>query len=197
MAVHAGEGANVGSPLSRIRARHGAPYLFRGFIVKKIVAGIERMNGVLGWLSGFCIASAAFLIIAEIFSRIVFGQSLQITDEYTGYLMAVSSFLGLGYVEKVHGHIRMDLINLLQNRFPKVIAAFRIWAYAVAIVFAGYLTCVGWRLFYQSYIYGSRSMQISETPLVIPQIFIPLGAAALLLQYLCNLHAFCSGRSEN
>lgn len=154
------------------------------------------MNGLFGWLSGFCIASASFLIIAEIFSRLVLGQSLQITDEYTGYLMAVSSFLGLGYVEKVQGHIRMDLINLLRSKFPRVIAAFRLWAYTLAIIFAGYLTFVGWKLFYQSYLYGSKSMQISETPLVIPQIFIPLGAAALFLQYCCNMYKLCSGRTD-
>lgn len=163
--------------------------------MSKIIAGIERLHGVLGWLSGLCIAAASFLIIAEIFSRAVLGQSLQITDEYTGYLMAVSSFLGLSYVEKVHGHIRMDLIGLFRKRFPGVVAFFRVWSYSLAILFAGYLTVVGWKLFYQSYVYGSKSMQISETPLVIPQIFIPLGAAALFLQYCCNMYKFCSRRT--
>ena len=155
------------------------------------------MNGVLGWLSGFCIACASILIVTEVLSRLILGQGLQITDEYTGYLMAVSSFLGISYVEKTHGHIRMDLINLLKAKFPRLLAGFRIWAYGMAIVFAGYLTVVGWRLFYQSYMYGSKSMQISETPLVIPQIFIPLGAAALLLQYICNLYKFCARQIDS
>lgn len=163
--------------------------------MKHCIAAIERANGFLGWMSGLCIALAALLIISEIASRIVLDSSLQITDEYTGYLMAVSSMLGLGYVEKNHGHIRMDLIYLLQARFPRAIRVVRIWAYAVATLFSGYLACVGWRLFYQSYLYGSKSMQISETPLAIPQFFIPLGAVALLLQYLCNLHKYCTGLS--
>ena len=165
--------------------------------MKNIVAAIERMNGIFGWLSGLCIALASFLIITEVGSRLLLGHSLQVTDEYTGYLMAVSSFLGLGYVEKTQGHIRMDLIDLLRTRVPKVIAACRICAYSLAIFFAGYLTFVGWRLFYQSYLYGSKSMQISETPLIIPQIFIPLGAAALFLQYCCNLYKCCSGQTGN
>lgn len=152
------------------------------------------MNNVLGWLSGLCIACASLLIITEIGSRMLLGSSLQVTDEYTGYLMAVSSFLGLGYVEKTHGHIRMDLIQMLRNRVPGVLSAFRILAYSLAAVFAAYLTMVGWRLFYQSYLIGSKSMQISETPLAIPQFFIPLGAAALFLQYLCNLYKHCAAR---
>ena len=163
--------------------------------MKHCIAAIEKANGLLGWLSGLCIAMASVLIIAEIASRIILGSSLQITDEYTGYLMAVTSMLGLGYVEKNHGHIRMELIYLLQSRFPRTIRVIRIWAYATAALFAAYLACVGWRLFYQSYLYGSKSMQISETPLIIPQIFIPLGAAVLLLQYLCNLYKYCAGLS--
>jgi len=165
--------------------------------VKKIVAAVERMNGAFGWLSGLCIALASFLILAEIGSRLAFNQSLHVTDEYTGYLMAVSSFLGLGYVEKVQGHIRMDLIDLLRAKLPRVIAVCRILAYSLATFFAGYLTLVGWKLFYQSYVYGSKSMQISETPLIIPQIFIPLGAAALFLQYCCNLYKCCSVQTDN
>ena len=163
--------------------------------MNRISAFIDKLNGILGWLSGLCIVVASALIITEIVSRVVW-QSLQITDEYTGYLMAVSSMLGLGYVEKVHGHIRMDLVDLLRNKFPKFIAVLRVWAYLMAAGFAAYLTCVGWRIFYQSVTYGSKSMQISETPLMFPQFFVPLGAAVLFLQYLCNLYKFCAGQSD-
>jgi TRAP-type C4-dicarboxylate transport system permease small subunit len=140
-------------------------------------------------------AGGAFTL-AEVLSRIFLERSLQVTDEYTGYLMAVSSFLWLGHVQGTKGHIRMDLIDLLRTKFPALIRACRIFAYSLSIIFAGYLTCVGWRLFYQSYSFGSKSMQISETPLALPQIFIPLGAAALLLQYICDLYTYCSGQSD-
>jgi TRAP-type C4-dicarboxylate transport system permease small subunit len=33
---------------------------------------------------------------------------------------------------------------------------------------------------------GSRSMQVSETPLAIPQVFLPLGAVIMLLQFLAE-----------
>lgn len=165
-------------------------------IVKTLTAFVDTLNGILGWLSGVCIAAASLLILTEIVSRLIW-KSLQVTDEYTGYLMAVSSMLGLGYVEKAHGHIRMDLVDRLRGRFPKFITALRVWAHLAAAAFAAYLACVGWRVFYLSYLYGSKSMQISETPLVIPQFFLPLGAAVLFLQYLCNLYRYCAGQSQN
>jgi len=164
--------------------------------VEKCIAAFENVVRTLGLLSGISVAAATLLIVAEIISRTAFGQSLHVSDEYTGYLMAVSSFLGLGYVEQMHGHIRMDLIDLLREKFPGFIRVCRILAYSVALVFAVYLSCVGWRLFYQSYVFGSKSMQITETPLVIPQLFLPLGAAVLFLQYLCNIYKYSSGISE-
>ena len=164
--------------------------------MEKCAKAIDSANKGLGWAAGLCVAAASLLIIAEIASRVVFKQSLQVSDEYTGYLMAATSFLGMGYVGQTHGHIRMDLIDLLRTRFPRFIRACRIWAYSMALIFAAYLFCVGWRLFYQSYLYGSKSVQISETPLAIPQICLPLGAAALFLQYLCNMYKYCSGQSD-
>ncbi|MDR3355222.1 MAG: TRAP transporter small permease [Synergistaceae bacterium] len=159
--------------------------------MRKIIAFIGKLNSFFGFLSGLCVAAASILIISEIASRLVLEKSFQITDEFTGYLMAVSSFLGLGYVELKNGHIRMDLIDLLRSRFPRVLRALRIVTYVLAAVFALYLTYVGFKLFQQSYEYGSKSMQVSATPLAIPQIFVPIGAAALFLQYICNLCRYC------
>jgi TRAP-type C4-dicarboxylate transport system permease small subunit len=159
--------------------------------VKSVIAFVDRLNSLLGFLSGCCIACGSLLIIVEIASRIALQRSLQITDEYTGYLMAASSFLGLGYVEMKGAHVRMDLVDLLRSRFPKLITALRIFAYVVAAAFSLYLTYVGWKLFQQSYEYGSKSMQVSETPLALPQFFVPVGAAALFLQYVCNLCRYC------
>jgi TRAP-type C4-dicarboxylate transport system permease small subunit len=164
--------------------------------MKKIIASIGKLNSFLGFLSGLCVAAAAILIVAEIACRVGWHKSFQITDEFTGYLMAVSSFMGLGYVELKNGHIRMDLIDLLRSKFPKTIRILRIVTYVLAAVFALYLTYVGFKLFYQSYEYNSKSVQISATPLAIPQIFVPIGSAALFLQYLCNLYKYCTGETS-
>jgi TRAP-type C4-dicarboxylate transport system permease small subunit len=162
--------------------------------MKKYFDAIAGLSKILGFFSGLCVAFAALLIIAEIFCRVALGFSLQITDEYAGYLMAVSSFMGIAYVEQTNGHIRMDLIDLLRTRCPRALYVCRILSYCLAMVFAAYLTYVGWRLFHQSYLIGSRSMQISETLLAIPQFFIPLGGIALFLQYGCNLYAYRIGQ---
>jgi TRAP-type C4-dicarboxylate transport system permease small subunit len=164
--------------------------------MKNVASAIEKMNSLFGFLSGFCVVCGAILIIVEIACRIVIQKSLLITDEYTGYLMALSSFLGLGYVEMQNGHIRMDLIDLLKSRFPRLIRALRFITYIIAIAFAVCLTVVCWRLFKQSYDMKSLSPQISGTPIAFLQFFLPLGAVALLLQYLVNLFKFCAEQDD-
>jgi TRAP-type C4-dicarboxylate transport system permease small subunit len=156
-------------------------------------AMINRFNLMLGFTAGSCIVIGAAMIITEILFRVFAHRSLQLTDEYSGYLMAVSSMLGLGYVEMKNLHIRMDLIDLLKSRCQKFVSAMKVITYLIAIIFSIYLIYVGWNMFYQSFVNHSRSTQISETLLAIPQFFVLAGAVGLFLQYLCNLCKFCAG----
>lgn len=147
---------------------------------------IDALSSALGFVSGMCIVGAALLILAEIFSRDVLGQSLLVSDEYTGYLMAATSFLGLAHVEKDHGHIRMDLISKLRTSRPRLYRALLLACYVVGVAFSLYLLRTSWMTLEQSVRYASRSMQYSQTLLAIPQSVLPVGAAALCLQYICN-----------
>ncbi len=149
-----------------------------------------------GYLSGFCVCAATVLILSEIVIRSTTSYTLYVSDEYTGYLMALSSMLGLAYVEREHGHIRMDLIDLLQERSPRILRFLKYVAYCSAIVVAVMLCIVSYNLFAKSFANGSRSMQISATRLWIPQIFLVVGSVLLTIQYCCNFYLFAAGSSE-
>lgn len=156
----------------------------------------RRVNLVAGYLSGLCVCAATLLILTEIIVRSTTSYTLYISDEYTGYLMAAASMLGLGFVEREHGHIRMDLIDLLKEKFPRFLRALKCLAYCASILVALYLCYVTFEVFSKSFVNGTRSMQISATRLWIPQIFLPLGAVFLAVQYCCNFYLFVSGSSE-
>ena len=164
--------------------------------MQRMIRAFEKINTYAGCVSGVCICCAALLIILEILIRSATRYSLYITDEYTGYLMAVSSILGLGFVEMHHAHIRMDLIDLLEKKLPRLCHFIKLCAYSLAIIVAVYIVFVSWKLFWRSYIYQSRSTQISATLLAIPQAFLPLGAILLTVQYIINLYKFASGTSK-
>lgn len=156
----------------------------------------QKVNNIAGFIAGLCVCFSALLIIAEIIIRSTTSHSLYITDEYTGYLMAVSSMLGLGYVEMCHGHIRMDLIDMLKNKCPGLLRFLKYVTYLAAIAVAVYLTVVSWKIFQSSYADQTRSMQISATLLYIPQACLPIGSLLLTIQYVINLWNFAVGESD-
>ncbi len=155
--------------------------------MKKWTDYVESLNVFLGQFAGLCLVASCILIIAEIANRSFFNGTFYIADEYTGYLMGVSSFLGLAYTEKHNGHIRMEFVDYLGRRCPGVVKIIKVLCYLLAIVFSLYLLMVTWKLFYGSLATGQRSYQVSETLLAIPQAFLPLGSLALFLQYTVNL----------
>lgn len=164
--------------------------------VHQITNFFKKVNSIAGFIAGLCVCVSALLIIAEIIVRSTTSHSLYVTDEYTGYLMAVSSMLGLGYVEMCHGHIRMDLIDMLKGKYPGLLRVLKYITYIAAIAVAVYLTVVSWKIFHSSYVDQTRSMQISATLLYIPQACLPIGSLLLVIQYVINLWNFAAGESD-
>jgi TRAP-type C4-dicarboxylate transport system permease small subunit len=149
--------------------------------MKKVINAIDRLSGFGGWAAGSMMSAALLIVVAEIVTRSVFGKTLYISDEYSGYLMAMLTFFGLAYTLRERGHIRMMfLLHVLKGR-RKVL-------YNMACMVVGFLFCLGliWftgEFFWDSLVNQSQSMQITETYLAIPQAFLPVGSFFLLLQF--------------
>ncbi len=150
--------------------------------MKTIINAIDRISGFGGWTAGIMMVVALVIGVAEIVVRSVFGKTLYISDEYSGYLMAMLTFFGLAYTLRERGHIRMMfLLHFLKG--PKKVL------YNMGCMFVGFLFCLGllWftgEFFWDSVVNQTQSMQITETYLAIPQAFLPIGSIFLLLQFL-------------
>lgn len=141
----------------------------------------DRLSLAGGVLSGVLMIVALILVCAEMVVRGMFSKTLYITEEYTGYLMAALTFLALAYTLRDKSHIRMVFLHgILKGRSRTMVD---LYAFAVGFVFCAVLSwnCVDF--FLDSIRTGSRSMQISSTPLAIPHFFMPLGSIVLTLQF--------------
>lgn len=150
--------------------------------MKKLVRQLDRLSAVGGALSGVMLCLGLVLFLMEIVVRTVFRRTLYITEEYSGYLMCALTFCALAYTLSERGHIRMTFLHeVVKGRS-------RVWldlaCCAVGLVFCSALTFFTGRAFLDSVATQSRSMQISETYLAIPQFFMPLGALLITLQFL-------------
>lgn len=152
---------------------------------KKLITIIDKISNFGGILSGTMICLGSALVIAEIIERTIFDSTLYVAEEYSGYLMCGITLLALSITLKDKGHIRMTFI---QNKIkdPRRILIIDMVCYLIGFVFS---ICAIYRtgiFFWDSVVNSSRSMQISETYLAIPQFFMPFGFSILSLQFVAE-----------
>lgn len=147
----------------------------------KLLDFSDRISALGGALSGVGICLGVLLVVTEIVMRTLFSKTLYITEEYTGYLMAGLTFLALGYTLRDRGHIRMTFLHTALHGKKRIVLD--MVCFLTGFIFALLMTWTTSLFFWDSVVYGSRSMQISETYLAIPQFFLPLGSAVFALQF--------------
>ncbi|MGB7404045.1 MAG: TRAP transporter small permease [Arcobacter sp.] len=134
------------------------------------------------YLSSLLLISLVLLILTEIFIRYFFDMSTMIADEYSGYLYLAAIFLGLAYTFNEDAHIRINILtskmSQKSNRFIDVFAGL---ITIVILVFALYRTIL---FTYDSYDMQMVSEGVSETPLYLTQLVMPLGISLFILAVL-------------
>ncbi len=153
--------------------------------MKKLISVLDKISDIGGVVSGVMICAGVSLVIAEIIVRGVFSRTLYISEEYSGYLMAGLTYMALGYTLKERAHIRMTFIHSILSERGKVILD--LFCFIVGFLFSVGFTYVTFGLFWDSLVSGTRSMQISETPLAIPQAFLPIGSFIMTGQFLAEI----------
>jgi len=152
--------------------------------MKKLINLIDNLSGIGGWVAGVLMAIALVISVGEIIFRSFLHSTLYVADEYTGYLMAMLTFMGLAYTLRERGHIRMMFLpHFIKGRAHVI---FNMVCFTVGFLFCVGLTWYTWEFFWDSVVNGSQSMQISETYLAIPEVFLPIGSFLMTLQFLAE-----------
>lgn len=145
---------------------------------------IFRMIGTLGkgayYLSAALIICIGAAVVFEVFYRALTTKSLAWVTEFSGYILAGLVFLGLGYVYRKGGHVRMTL--LLDAVNPKLS---RVLYWITDFLVLGYALIQLWQLSilaYESYIFNWKSSTTLEVSLYLPQSFMVLGALLFVLE---------------
>lgn len=140
---------------------------------------VDKLVKFGSYLSALFIISLVLLILTEIFLRSFFDFSTMIADEYSGYFYLASVFLALGYTFRENGHIRINIItSKLSKGFNKKIDIF---VSIIAIIILSFALIRTYLFTYDSYELEMLSENVSETPLYLPQMFMPLGIFIFIL----------------
>ena len=117
--------------------------------------------------------------MTEIIGRHFFDTSTMIADEYSGYLYLASIFLGLAYTFEKNAHIRINIItSKLSKKSNKYIDIFTSIITNIVLIFILYRTIL---FSYDSYDMEMLSENVSETPLYLTQLVMPIGIILFIL----------------
>jgi TRAP-type C4-dicarboxylate transport system permease small subunit len=133
----------------------------------------DKLQTFGAYLSSFLFIALTLLILTEIVARSFFNVSTMIADEYSGYFYLASIFIGLGYTFKEDGHIR---INVLTSRLSKKANRYiDIFAGSITLALILFILYNSILMVKESYEYDMVSETVSETPIYLTQLAMPIG----------------------
>lgn len=153
--------------------------------MKTFTSFVNKLSNWGAYLASVLLLSLVCLILIEITIRHFFDLSTFIADEYSGYLYLASIFLGLAYTFKENAHIRINIItSRLSKKANKI---FDILASVITILVLCFVLYRTILFTYDSYELEMLSEAVSETPLYLTQIVMPLGIFIFILAVLVFL----------
>ena len=148
-----------------------------------VVARLKAFeNGLLTGMAYTC--GALFLLLAvytalDVVGRRYFGLFSGVTDEVSGYILALGGSWAFAYALKAGGHVRVDI--LLAAISGRVRNALDVGAMIIMAIFAGTVSVFVWKLVASSYTVGATGHSIIQTPQWVPQALMALGYSVLAL----------------
>lgn len=149
---------------------------------------IEAIGRRLAWIDAALMVLCALLLVAllvlinvEVAARYLFARSTLIADEYGGYLFAWIVLLGA--IQALRGDRYLSMTALVERASPRLKQALAIAGAAIGFLVCAVVLHATVNLVLTTHRFGTRSIQPSATPLIWPQLALPVGYALLALAY--------------
>lgn len=139
---------------------------------------LDKLYLASGILSAVSLASIAVIIIIQVVGRLL-GILVPSADEFAGYALASSTFLGLAYTFRENGHIRINMLTRRLSRRHAHLA--EIYALTLGVAVLGYFS---WYLIDMAWVsreFEEVSAGLIPVPLWIPQSVIAFGSTLMVV----------------
>ena len=144
-----------------------------------------------GLVAGFFLVAIAALTLAQVLGREL-GLAAYSFDDFAGFCLAATSFLGLAWTFRSNDHIRMTLV--LHHARGAWRRALELASLAVAAFLVGLFAWFSADMTLTSFRLHDVSQGLVAVPLWIPQSGMALGLAILFIAVLDDLVAALLGR---
>ena len=158
------------------------------------VRAVQLLSTVTGWIAAGMIVASVAITCHMIFVRFVLRESTIWQTEAVIYLMIGATLIGLPYVQRLRGHVNVDLLPLLLPPSVRTVLAYVVLLTSLGIV--GLMLWYGYEMWHMAFERGWRSDTVWGVRLWIPYLALPIGLGLLLLQLAADLFALASGEER-
>lgn len=152
---------------------------------------VAAVSTLAGWASAAMIVSAVAITCQMIFIRFVLNGSTVWQTEAVVYLVIAATLVGLPYVQRLRGHVNVDLVPLSLGR--KARRALAVLTLSVSVLIVAVMFYYGFEFWHFAWERGWRSDTVWGVKLWIPYLALPVGFGLLLLQLVADLVAVLIG----
>ncbi|WP_299962551.1 TRAP transporter small permease [uncultured Roseobacter sp.] len=149
------------------------------------VRAVAALSTVAGWCSAAMIVAAVGITCQMIFVRFVLNGSTVWQTEMVVYLVIAATLVGLPYVQRLRGHVNVDLIPLALPMVAR--RALAVLTLSLSIIIIGVMLWYGYDYWHFAWDRGWRSDTVWGVRLWIPYLALPVGFGLLLLQLIADL----------
>ena len=154
----------------------------------KVVAAISTLAG---WCSAGMIVAAVAITCQMIVVRFVLNQSTVWQTEAVIYLVIAATLVGLPYVQRLRGHVNVDLIPISLPPRARFVMAIVTSTLSIGII--SVMLWYGYEYWHFAWERGWKSDTVWGVRLWIPYLAIPVGFGLFLLQLIADLVAVLLG----
>ncbi len=152
--------------------------------MERLLRGIDTCSKLGAYLSSLAMLSIVGLILVEIVLRTLFHTSTLISDEYSGYMMVATIMMGVSYTFVQGSHIRITIIT--ERLHGRAAQGLDLVVTLAALTLCSYALYHSLWMVQDTFSYKILADSLSETPLYIPQVMIPVGFLLLELQLVAH-----------
>jgi len=159
-----------------------------------LLRAIGKLSDLCGVVASTMMLLAVIITCQMVWVRYVNNESTAWQTEAVVYLMIGATLIGLPYVQRVRGHVNVDLLPRLLP--PTLAMALAVFTLASAMTVIGIMLFYGAELWWVALQRGWRSDTVWGVPLWIPYLSMPIGFGIFVLQLAADFIAILLGYDE-
>lgn len=152
---------------------------------------VSAISTLAGWCSAGMIVAAVAITCQMIIIRFALNGSTVWQTEAVVYLVIAATLVGLPYVQRLRGHVNVDLVPISLPPQARFFMAILTSVLSIAII--SVMLFYGYDFWHFAWERGWKSDTVWGVRLWIPYLAIPVGFGLLLLQLIADLLALLTG----